>query len=58
MKQTRVRAPKSKTIPRPFARYARAAILAHPDLVHRIAQKLRRPAILQPTARRPSRLGT
>ena len=37
----------------PFARYARATILAQPAVL----RKLRRPTTLRPTIRRPSTLG-
>lgn len=50
MKQLKAPARSSRTTLSPFARYLRRAILAHPQLVH----KLRRPTLRRPTARRPT----
>jgi hypothetical protein len=58
MQHTRVRPRQPKAISKPFARYARAAILAHPQLVLKIAHKLRRPTLLRPALRRPSSFGS
>jgi hypothetical protein len=54
MKQAGIPTSKTETTNKQFARYARAALLAHPQLVRKLAPSLRRPTVLRPTVRRPS----